>query len=1102
MRARHVTSEKQYRTPFGAVQLGGTVSLGIDVWDDRVARCSLRIWTDERGEEYHDMRREHVGDHFFFSVEYTPSQTGVVWYSFDIEAGDGAVWRYGAREGWTTGEGAFAYGDPPSFQITVYVPRQTQPMWYREGIVYQIFPDRFARGEDWEDRTEDALATPRHGVPRALVEDWETPVSYLRKADHSVARWDFYGGTLEGIESRLDYLAGLGVSVLYLNPIFEAASNHRYDTANYLRIDPMLGDERSFRGLCDAAARRGISVVLDGVFNHCGRDSIYFNRDGNYDEPGAWQGEGSPYRGWFTFFSDGTYDCWWGNPDLPNYDESSPGFQELICGEDGVVRHWLRAGARGWRLDVADELPDEFIVRIKQAALAEREDAVLIGEVWEDASHKLAYGKLRQYFQGEELDGTMNYPVRTGILALLRNEMGATELAGRLEELRENYPRDNFYSALNLLGSHDRERLFTMLGNAPSADSLTDEQCLTYRLNEGQAGLAMSRLWVAALLQMTLPGVPCVYYGDEVGLEGFRDPYNRATYPWEGTRVRSNCMTIYRNAIALRRTLPLFVGGDFEPFGVGDDVFGFWRRPFEGEDGAEGTPGEQVCVLVNVSLSNSHQVRVPMVGECVSDVISGVAPRVEHGQADVFLWPLGSAVLHFHDRVRMQRPLEPGMGVLCHITSVPNGGEHGRLGEPCRRFVDWLAAAGQRYWQVLPVNPADEFGSPYAGLGAFAGNPELLEKPVAELLLELRDIDDDPDYQRFCAQNDEWLTPYATFQAVKALMDGAAWQLWPRKYRHFSPELAEDPELVGEVRATKHLQYEFDREWRELLAYAHERGVAIIGDMPMYVSGDSADVWSQPEIFDIDENGYARFMAGAPGDAFAPEGQLWGNPTYRWDVLAEQGYDWWLRRFERAFQTYDYVRLDHFIGFSSYYKIPEGCLASEGSFAFGPGLALFEAARERFGQLPIIAEDLGSITPAVRALVAATGFPGMDVVQFNDGDVRESYDARADTVAYTGTHDNQTLLGWVQTKFGVGGDEARELADAIMGRVLASSADVAIVALQDVLGLDDDARMNKPGVAEGNWSWRADDEAVEAACGRLRELAERHGRAAGATSDR
>lgn len=1045
--------------------------------------ATLRVWTDERGEELLPMEGASEDDHVHYSVSYTPAQTGVVWYSFDLAASDGATWRYGAREGWTTGEGDFAYGNPPSFQLTVYVPRQTQPDWYKNGIVYQVFPDRFARGADWRERAEKALAAHREGPARVLVEDWDTPPTYRKSEDGDILEWDFYGGTLRGVREKLDYLADLGVTVIYLNPIFEAASNHRYDTADYLRIDPMLGDEEEFCALAREAAERGISIMLDGVFNHCGQDSRYFNRYGNYPEPGAWQGDESPYRDWFFFNEDGTYDGWWGNPDLPDVNEKSPEYRELICGQDGVVRKWLRAGARGWRLDVADELSDSFIEDIKAAMVAERPDGALVGEVWEDASNKMAYGKLRQYFEGTELDGTMNYPLRTALLAFVRNQIGAPEMAARLEQLRENYPRDAFFSCLNLLGSHDRERLFTMLGDAPDPDTLSEEECAAFRLDEGHASLAMSRLWLTVLLQMTLPGVPCVYYGDERGMEGFRDPYNRAAFPWDGGRM--DCATVFRNAIAVRKALPVLTTGDFEPFADGEDVFGFWRR---GED------GECVCVLANASLHDAHTVRVPMAGEAVSDVVSGAVPAVVDGCAEAFLWPLGTAVLHFHKQRRLQEPLEPGMGVLCHVTSLPNEDRPGTLGAPARRFVDWLAECGQTYWQVLPVNPADGYGSPYAGLAAFAGNTCLLEKDPADVLAELKDVDDDPDYQAFLEKNKYWLTPYATFRAIKDLLGEGPWQEWPDAYARFSPGLARRVELADGVDRHRKLQYEFQREWDELRAYANGRGVKIVGDMPMYVSGDSADVWADRDIFELDEKGYAQVQAGCPGDGFDPEGQLWGNPTYRWDVLAARGYDWWLARLERAVETYDYVRLDHFIGFSSYYKIAKGKPAREGSFSFGPGLDLFRAAYQKLGPLPFIAEDLGVITPAVRALIAETGIPGMDIVQFSDGDVREGYEPKPGTVTFTGTHDNQTLLGFCQSRFGLEGEEAAQMADRIAASVLGSKNDVAIMPLQDVLGLDDAARMNVPGVAEGNWSWRAAWEDVVAATGRLTQMAQASGR--------
>ena len=1098
MRARHITSDLEYRDPFGAARVGGTVVLRIDVWDEPQATAQLRMWVDEKGEVLRDMEREQVGDHLRFTAEVCPEEPEVIWYHFLITAADGAVWRYGAAREHACGEGAFAYGEPPSFQITVYEPqRQVQPDWWKNAIVYQIFPDRFFRGYDWRERAERALSQERKGPRRRLVEDWDTYPSYDRNPDGSIACWDFWGGTLEGVREKLGYLKSMGFTTIYLNPIFEAASNHRYDTADYRRVDPMLGDIEGFKALCADAKRLGMSVILDGVFNHAGRDSLYFDAYGNYGGHGAATDPHSKYRDWFVLDGEGNYSSWWGVSDLPDLNEDNPEYQDFVCGREGIVRRWIQAGARGWRLDVADELSDEFIADIKSAALAERDDAVVIGEVWEDASHKIAYDKLRRYFWGSELDGTMNYPFRTATLDYLTNKTTARAYAETLEELRENYPADNFACELNLLGSHDRARLLTVLGDAPAADQLSDGERFRFRLDKGHRGLAVSRLWVAALIQMTMPGVPCVYYGDEAGLEGYADPYNRAPYPWG--HVDENCRTIYRNAIAVRKSLPVFTSGDFEPFAVNDDVFGFWRRG----------DGEQVCVLVNASLSTSHEVTVPMAGECVDDVVSGRVPEAVDGGrgAKVFLWPLGTSVLYFHDQVRLQAPMPRGMGVLAHVTSLPNmyhPGKPGTLGEPARAFVDWLAAGHQRYWQVLPLNPTDGFGSPYAGLSAFAGNYRLMWGVNSQDRTTFStDFEGTPEYRRFIEKNEDWLIPYAAFRAIKTVVgDDVPWQQWPLEYRRWDQKLVKRAELKRHIKRECAIQFEFQRQWDEIHRYANEHGIKIIGDMPMYVSADSSDVWAKRDIFSLDEVGYPAEQAGCPPDNFAEDGQLWGNPTYRWDVLRETGYDWWMRRLERAFELYDYVRLDHFLGFSSYYTIPKGKGAKEGAWHFGPGLDLFRAAQRRFGQLPLIAEDLGTITPAVRTLVAATGFPGMDVLQFANGDVRQSYVPAAGKIAYTSTHDTQTLLGWCKDRFGSdvpawqsGAGHMESLAAGLMERSLSTEADVVMVSLQDVLMLDDESRMNVPGVAQGNWSWQATVEQVEDARAALAELAERSDRA-------
>lgn len=1139
MRARHVTYEGQYRTPYGAVALGNSVMLAIDVWDDPDARAELHLWVEDESEENGGHERlipmERVSatdDPIRFLVTFMPEEPDIIWYSFNIISSNGDVWRYGARVGSQVGEGDFSYGVPPSFQITVYdQKREVMPTWYKDAVVYQIFPDRFARDDAWRARAEAAIDSQHKGLQRHLVEDWSIAPRYDRRPNGDIASWDIYGGSLEGIRSKLDYLESMGITALYLNPIFCAQSNHRYDTADYLKVDPMLGTMDDFKRLCADAEAHGISIILDGVFNHTGRDSRYFDYFGNYDEVGAYEGEHSPYRNWYTFREDGSYAGWWGNPDLPEVNEDGPGYRELICGENGVVRTWLRAGARGWRLDVADELSDDFIRDIKAAALAEKPDALLIGEVWEDATNKHAYGRLRKYFQGDELDGTMNYPLRHALLDFLTLRCTAGEAVNLMQQLCENYPAEPYLSCLNLLGSHDRIRLLTILGDSPHRDELSDDERYNYRLPQDKKNLAISRLWAAALLQMTLPGVPCVYYGDEAGMEGYSDPYCRGTFPWG--HENESCQTIYRNAIALRKEAKPMVVSMFEPFALGDDVLGFWRI------GVYGSREAICCVLVNRSLSNSHEVYLPNCGEAVDDVITGrrvevvpltesmqVAPKPSTVAADmekgakVFLWPLGTSVIYFHSEELLQQPMPHGMGVVAHITSIPNevddvttplegdvASRPGTLGKPARRFVDYLAETGQRYWQVLPVNPTDEYGSPYAGLSAFAGNAALVEGLSGaegmdgEALAKLAASPDTPEFEAFVEKNRDWLLPFATFRTIKAALEDKPWQQWPEELRDYDPALSERPEYAEGIRLECKIQYEFQRQWDDLHTYATSRGIMLIGDLPMYVSADSSDVWAERELFCLDEAGRPFRLAGAPPDSFAEEGQLWGNPTYDWARLRETGYDWWMRRLGRMFELYDYVRLDHFLGFSSYYAIPQDKSAKDGTWNFGPGRELFSAAYDKFGPLPLIAEDLGVITPAVRALVASTGFPGMDVVQFFDGDVREGYRPAPGKMAYSGTHDTQTLLGWCAERF-FGRDanaaaddpEVVRLAEELLRSVVASSANVAMVPLQDILKLDDRARMNVPGVSEGNWTWRASSEQLEASREYLASLAKECGR--------
>ncbi|MDO4436624.1 MAG: 4-alpha-glucanotransferase [Coriobacteriaceae bacterium] len=1076
MRLIHNSRNAAFRVPYGAVVAGTTVHLSLRVEDADASFLTgeVRTWTDEDGETLIPM---HLGENNTLAADLHCPHPTILWYSFRVTCTDGTQIHVGAKDGSTGGEAVAYYdrADVPSFQVTVYKHRDTRPSWYERGIVYQIFPDRYRRDAAWRERAEAVVNTPRKGPGKHLVERWNEPPVYERNEDKSIRSWDFYGGSLEGIREDLPRLKSMGITAIYLNPIFEAQSNHRYDTGDYLTIDPMLGTEEDFRRLAAEARDMGISIILDGAFNHTGDDSIYFNRFGNYPEPGAWEHEDSPWHDAYLWHEDGTYDSWWDIENMPALNEKSERVRELLLGENGVVRTWLRAGARGWRLDVADELSDELIADIKAAMLEECPDGLLLGEVWEDASNKLAYGKLRHYLLGDELDSAMNYPLRDAILGFLVGGESAYCCAKRIETLRENYPPEALACCLNLLGSHDKPRIASVLGGGPDESQLPEEERGRFRLDENSMGLAKGRFWLATLMQMTFPGVPSIYYGDEYALEGLSDPGNRRTLPVPEDVHDRDMLTMVRNTAMLRRALPFLIDGTMEAYAYNDDVLCIRRR---------GADGQAASILINHSLSNTRSVRVPLEGGSAVDVISGTdLKRGADGCAEVRLWPLGSAVVYSHHPQRLQKPLEHGAGVIAHITSVPQGnGRPGTLGAPCRRFIDHLHTMGMRYWQVLPVNPTDAFGSPYAGPSAFAGNPALLEETPSELKSAFEHFKANggftsAEFFRFARDNESWLDPYCAFMAVKDAMGGTSRHSWPTELKRYTVDIFADARFADRARYHAFVQFRFEREWSDMLAYAHERGIQIIGDIPMYVSDDSADAWSEPEMFSLGKDGMPYEIAGVPPDRFSATGQVWGNPTYRWDAMRADGYVWWLARLRRSFKLYDRVRLDHFLGFHNYFGIPAGGTGADGQWMPGPGIELFQRAFEEFGPLPLIAEDLGLLTPGVRALLASCGFPGMDVIEFADYDVRQGIHPHAANVLYTSTHDTSTLAGFCQKSFCADGDVegSRYLASEILRAALASNATVVMMQLQDALRLGDDARMNVPGVAEGNWSWQASE---------------------------
>lgn len=536
------------RDPFGAVRPGTRIDFMVDTKELPDVTCYLNYYQEMPGRrEIKTIPMKRQGGRH--TATLVPMERSLYFYWFSVTV-PGQTLYYGNSHD-SLGGIAVPYEQEIAlrpYQITVHDYDRPAPAWYREAIFYQIFPDRFCNGNE-----DGCIDAPKPGS--MLYADWYDTPYYIRNPSGGIERWEFSGGNLKGIRSKLDYLQDFGISGIYLNPIFEARSNHRYDTGDYHTVDPMLGSNAEFEELMADCEERGIGVILDGVFNHTGDDSIYFNARGSYDSLGASQSKASPYYEWYKFRSyPKDYECWWGVTDLPNVNEEVDSFREFIMNpRDGVIPYWLRKGAGGWRLDVADELPGPFIRGIRQAMDREGTtggiDPVLIGEVWEDASNKISYSVRREYLMGRELHGVMNYPFKEAILRYLTRQIRAEDIYRIMMSLKENYPREAFYASFNFLGTHDTPRVRTELGET-------------------------GKLRLAAVMLMTLPGVPCIYYGDEAGLTGERDPYNRATYPWG--REDPEIMAIYRGAIALRKSSKAFTEGEFRPFFKGD-VFGYIR---------------------------------------------------------------------------------------------------------------------------------------------------------------------------------------------------------------------------------------------------------------------------------------------------------------------------------------------------------------------------------------------------------------------------------------------------------------------------------------------------------------------------------------------
>lgn len=569
----HDSQDSFYRYPFGAVPCGTKVLLRLKVYcQDEIEGAFLHCRRNE-GDIDLTMRaaeQQSDGGRVFEADLSAPAVPGLLWYYFYLVI-HGRVYYYGNNHQQLGGLGTIKEEIPPSYQITVYQGDFTVPAWFSKSVMYQIFVDRFCNGNK-----DGHVLNPKKG---SLIHGtWDDTPLYVREPEtHAIRRWTFFGGNLEGIVQKLPYLKELGISVIYLNPIFEASSNHKYDTGDYLKIDPMYGNNETFRHLCEEAKKQGIGIILDGVFSHTGSDSVYFNREGSYNSVGAYQSKNSPYYKWYRFTDHPhAYESWWGIGTLPNVDELEPSYKEFIIdGKDSVVRYWMRMGTKGWRLDVADELPDEFIKDLRKTMKEMDPESVLIGEVWEDASNKVSYGQNRAFLWGEELDSVMNYPFRRAVLDFMLQRKDAREMHQQLMSLYENYPREAFYSAMNLVGSHDVARILTLLGEGRPGEHINESQKEKERLSPAQRELGIKRLKLLVLLQMTFPGVPCIYYGDEAGLEGYADPYNRGPYPWG--KEDQDLLSWYKKTIALRNASPALQDGDWRMLVACEDVYGYLR---------------------------------------------------------------------------------------------------------------------------------------------------------------------------------------------------------------------------------------------------------------------------------------------------------------------------------------------------------------------------------------------------------------------------------------------------------------------------------------------------------------------------------------------
>ncbi len=562
---------KYYRSSHGAIEEGTLIRLRVKLLRTQLVSVRIVLIYDNTGEQTVqplEWQSLDNGYDIYETLLNTANYKGLIWYYFE------AVNLKGDRVffGENTAKDTVSTEMPTAFQLTVFDKSILTPAWYSQGVTYHIFVDRFFRSE----KSGKLIDDPDFIVHKCTDEKPE----YLPDEKGEILNNDIYGGNLKGIEDKLDYLESLGVVTIYLSPVFQAWSNHKYNTADYLKIDSHFGDESDLKSLCSSAKKRGMHVILDGVFNHTGSDSVYFNQNNRYPSIGAYQSIDSPYRSWYNFDNSPIgYATWWGIRTLPSVNEMEQTYRNFIMGDDSVVSHWMKLGISGWRLDVADELPDDFLQEFHNKVRQCRDDAIVIGEVWEDASNKIAYDVRRKYFIAPELDGVMNYPIKEGILDFLNNRLSAYQFKHSLDILLDHYPKPVHCCLMNLIGTHDTMRAINALACPELAFQSKDFKA-AYCMDSNLREYGKKRLMMASCLQYMFPGSPSLYYGDETGMEGFEDPFNRCCYPWENQD--EDLILHYKKLGMLKKTCSALHDGDFTIECVNEHCVVFTRENISG----------------------------------------------------------------------------------------------------------------------------------------------------------------------------------------------------------------------------------------------------------------------------------------------------------------------------------------------------------------------------------------------------------------------------------------------------------------------------------------------------------------------------------------